>query len=228
MTTHRTTTLSAAAIAAAGVAFLLYAALRPWHDETTVAGAVAAMSSTAWVVSHGLAMIGFIIVPLAPVAVYAVVRDRPAAAHSARAAIGTMWVGAGLTLPYYGAETFGLHALGVSAADGDPVDILGLADAVRFEPAAVAMFGVGLIAVAAGGILTAVAVWRCDGVLQRASGLGFALAFVLFLPQFFTPAPVRIAHGALVAIGCAWLAVALRRWSMSQPAVVISSRSGEG
>jgi hypothetical protein len=42
----------AVALAAAGVLFLAYPALRPWHDEGTVAGAVASMSSAAWVTAH--------------------------------------------------------------------------------------------------------------------------------------------------------------------------------
>jgi hypothetical protein len=39
----------------------------------------------------------------------------------------------------------------------------------------------------------------------------FALGFALFIPQFYTPAAVRIAHGVLVGAGCAWLAWALWR-----------------
>ena len=53
-------------------------------------------------------------------------------------------------------------------------------------------------------------VWR-DGSLPRLSGILFGLGFALFLPQFYTPAPVRIAHGALVAVGCVWLGAALWR-----------------
>ena len=48
----------AGALAAAGVLFLAYPALRPWHDESTVAGATASMSSTAWVAAHFFAMLG--------------------------------------------------------------------------------------------------------------------------------------------------------------------------
>src|SRR5215831_1359389 len=54
----------AAALAAAGLLFLAYPALRPWHDEGTVAGATASMSSTAWVTAHFFAMLGFILMPL--------------------------------------------------------------------------------------------------------------------------------------------------------------------
>jgi len=54
----------AVALTAAGVPFLAYPALRPWHDEGTAAGATASMSSAAWVTAHFFAMPGFIVMPL--------------------------------------------------------------------------------------------------------------------------------------------------------------------
>ena len=50
------------------------------------------------------------------------------------------------------------------------------------------IFGVGLVLLAVGAVLVAVAVWR-SGVLPRWSGIGYAVGFGLFLPQFFGPAP---------------------------------------
>jgi hypothetical protein len=117
-------------------------------DETTQA--FEAMSSNAWVVSHLFAMVGFLLVSLALLGLRELVGIR---------AVAVTWVGAGLTLPYYGAEDFGLHG---AATQGD-----------------------------------------------KYSGLAFAAGFVLFLPQFFTPAPVRIAHGVLMLIGLVWLAMAV-------------------
>lgn len=87
---------------------------------------------------------------------------------------------------------------------------LGLADAIRFGPTQVVMFGAGLALLAAGGILAAAYVWR-SGILPRWSGVPLGAGLVLFLPQFFTAPPVRIAHGLLVAAGCAWLAFGLWR-----------------
>jgi hypothetical protein len=49
----------AAALAAAGLLFVLYPALRPFSDETTLAGAQA-FASNAWVISHVMGMLGFI------------------------------------------------------------------------------------------------------------------------------------------------------------------------
>jgi hypothetical protein len=78
---------------------------------------------------------------------------------------------------------------------------------VRYQPLAVTIFAAGLLLIAAAAIMAAIAVWRSH-VLPRASALLFAVGFALFLPQFFGPAPVRIAHGILLAAGSIILAVA--------------------
>jgi hypothetical protein len=166
----------------AGVLFLLYPVLRPWTDETTASGAHEAMASTAWVVSHFLAMVGFVLVPLGLLALRQLV---PAA---------VMWVGAGLTLPYYGAEDFGLHAAATKGAN-----LLDVAETTRYNPLAVTIFGVGLVTMAVGAVLAA---RQTHG--NRYAGILFAAGFILFLPQFFTPAPVRIAHGVLMLVGLVW------------------------
>jgi hypothetical protein len=54
----------ALALAMAGALFVLYPAVRPWNDESTVAGATASMTSPAWVAAHFFAMLGFILLPL--------------------------------------------------------------------------------------------------------------------------------------------------------------------
>jgi hypothetical protein len=196
--------LAPASLAVAGVAFLLYPVVRPWTDETTVDGARAAMASGAWVAAHAFAMLGFILVPAALLALRESIGLAPAVVMS---------VGAGLTLPYYGAEDFGLHA----AATKGGGDLLAVVDATRYNPLAVTMFGAGLLTLAVGAILVAVAIWRA-GTLPRTSGLVFAAGFALFLPQFFAPAPIRIAHGVLMLAGLVWLAVAMWRANQSPAA----------
>jgi hypothetical protein len=195
----------AAALAAAGVLFLAYPALRPWHDEGTVAGATASMSSTAWVTAHFFAMAGFILMPLGLLALrsaLAATRAEPLALTAAVLA----WIGSGLVLPYYGAEDFGLHAIAGPA--GPRNGLLSLVYAVRYQPLAVTIFAAGLVLLAAAAILAALAAWRSH-VLPRASGILFATGMALFLPQFFGPAAVRIAHGILLAAGSIILAAAL-------------------
>jgi hypothetical protein len=177
------------ALAVAGVLFLLYPVVRPWDDETTAAGAHAAMASGAWVASHFFAMIGFILVGLALLGLRDLVGTT---------AVAVMWAGAGLTLTYYGAEDFGLHA----AATTEGTDLLAVAEATRYDPVAVTAFGAGLVALAVGAVLVALKV-------RQPGAWVFAAGFVLFLPQFFTPAPVRIAHGVLMLAGLVWFAVSL-------------------
>jgi hypothetical protein len=199
------TRLGALAFAFAGVLFFLYPAVRPWHDESTVNGAATSMSSGAWVAAHLFAMIGFILVPLGLLAL----RDAIGGALSS-AAVVTTWIGAGLTLPYYGAEDFALHVVAQEHVKGQQFDLLGVVNGFRYHPVAVTMFVLGLLALAAGAILAAVAIAR-SSVLPRWSGATFAGGFALFLPQFFTPAALRIGHGVLMAVGCLWLAVAFNR-----------------
>ncbi|NUR71057.1 MAG: hypothetical protein HOU81_09565 [Hamadaea sp.] len=194
--------LAAIALAVSGVLFLLYPALRPWADETTAAGALHSMGSPWWVATHLFAMIGFILVPLALFRV-----DKTAAV--------IMWIGAGLTLPYYGAEDFALNTLARKVKDGQSLDLLDLSDSIRFHPAAVATFFVGLLLLGIGAVWAAVSVWR-GSVLPKLSALLFGAGFALFIPQFFTGEAVRIGHGVLMLAGCVWLAAAL--WRTPDPA----------
>lgn len=205
--------MSRIALAIAGLLFLLYPAFRPWTDETTAAGALEAMGSNAWVLSHLFAMVGFVLVALALLGLREIVGIR---------AVAVTWAGAGFTLPYYGAEDFGLHG---AATKGD--NLLAVAEAVRYNPFAVTCFAVGLILLAVGAVLVAVAVWR-SGTVNRYSGLAFAAGFVLFLPQFFTPAPVRIAHGVLMLVGLVWLAIAAAPTTAPAPRPALPTLSGQG
>jgi hypothetical protein len=199
--------LGAAALAAAGVLFVLYPAIRPYSDETSLQGA-AAFASSAWIVAHVLGMIGFILVALGLLALHRTLRDTPGE-RLAFLALVTMWIGVGLTLPYYGAEAFGLHVLGQEALRQHSTALVALANDVRYGPA-IFLFAPGLLLIGAGGVLAAAAVWR-SRLLPRWSGVPFALAFALYIPQFFGSAPIRVAHGLLVTVGCAWLAVVMWR-----------------
>jgi hypothetical protein len=93
---------------------------------------------------------------------------------------------------------------------------------VRYQPVAIASFGIGLVLLAVAGVLTAVAIRR-SGVLPAAAGVVFAAGLVLFLPQFFLPAAARIAHGVVVLAGCGWLALAM--WRASSVKATASQRS---
>jgi hypothetical protein len=204
---RRRVRLGALALAVAGVFFVLYPAIRPYSDETSLQGA-AAFASSAWIGAHVLAMLGFVLVALGLLAMYRTLRDTPAEGLAFLSLIAT-WIGAGLTLPYYGAEAFGLHAVGQEAIRQQSAAIMSLANVIRYGPGIV-MFGAGLVLLGLGAILAAVAVWR-SGKLPRWNGVPFGLAFALYIPQFFGSPAIRVIHGLLMAAGCVWLAFGIWR-----------------
>lgn len=180
----------AVVLALAGVGFVVYPVLRPYGDGAPE-GAAAAFASSAWVASHLAAVAAFVLVGLA-------------LRRYGRTVEVTWWVGAGLVLPYYGAEVFALHALG-SRMGGD--ELAATAEAIRLGAAAATVFAAGLVAFAVVGVLVL--------VRDRLVALPFMLGLVLFLPQFFAPPAVRIAHGVLLGAGCVLLAARQSRQRVS-------------
>jgi hypothetical protein len=160
------------------------------------------MASTAWVASHSLGMVGFLALTLG---VSGLTRMRATAPRATGLALGLTWLGTGLVLPYYGAETFGLQVVAErAAADGD-ASLLGLAETFRYGAVPLAFFATGLLALAAAGVALAVAV-RGSDALVRAGGWAAGAGLVTYLPQFFTAPDVRVAHGVVLGLGLALLA----------------------
>lgn len=200
------TRLAALSFVIGGVCFALYPAIRPFSDESTLRGAEAFASST-WLLAHSLAMVGFILLALGLLGLCSRLRETTAGTLGI-AALTVIWIGVGLTLPYYGAETFALHAVGQEVVRHNDVDLfVTLTNAIRFGEG-IWFFGFGLLALALGSILSAIAIWR-SGILRAWSGIPLAVGLALFIPQFFTAQPVRVGHGLLVMVGC-WLLA----WSM--------------
>lgn len=198
--------LGVAALVLGGVLFAVYPAVRPYADETTAAGAEG-FASTAWVVAHLCAVGFFGLLPFGLSGLRAAVQGT-AGARWARRALLAGWVGVALVLPYYGAETFGLQAIGARTVASGDLSLLELADGVRFGAAATTSFAAGLLVLAAAGVLAALAVRRAA---RSWLGLPLAAGLILLTPQFFAPPALRIAHGVLLAAGCLALAAALRR-----------------
>jgi hypothetical protein len=121
-------------------------------------------------------------------------------------ALVLVWIGVGLTLPYYGAETFGLHAIGQEALKESNPALLSLANSIRLHEG-LAFFLPGLVLLAVGTVLFAITIWRSNSLI-RWSGIPLATGFVLYLPQFFGPQSFRVTHGVLIMIAClliAWI-----------------------
>jgi hypothetical protein len=200
---------NATALVIAGIFFVLYPALRPFSDEVSLQGA-AAFGSPYWLLAHMLAMVAFTFLPLGLLGLYNTLRDTTTERAGYWALVLSM-IGVGFTLPFYGGEANGLHAIGQEALRQQNADILRLAGVIRSGPGLI-MFLVGLLLLAIAAIIAAVAIWR-SGTYQKWSGVPFAVGFALYIPQFFGTQPLRVAHGLLLAFGCVWIAVVLWRQS---------------
>jgi hypothetical protein len=193
--------MTALSLAIAGICLVLDPAIRPFSFESSLRGAEA-FAASSWLLAHSLAMVGFILLTLGLLGLYCHLRETTAGSLGITALVVT-WIGVGFTLPYYGAETFALHAVGQEVVRQSNVDLLvTLTNSIRFGEG-IWFFGFGLLAIAVGTILFGIAIWK-SGILTRWSGIPLAIGFTLFIPQFYTPQPVRIGHGLLVMVGC-WL-----------------------
>ncbi|MDA9506916.1 hypothetical protein XI09_20250 [Bradyrhizobium sp. CCBAU 11386] len=199
--------LSAGALVISGILFVTYPALRPFSDERSLLGA-AAFGSGAWLVSHMLAMVAFTLLPVSLLGLQRSLLGTSAERLLFVALVLSM-IGTGFTLPFYGGEAYGLHALGQEAMRQHSDSPLGLVEIIRSGPGLV-MFLAGLLLLAAAAIATATALWR-SGRYPKASGVPFAVGMSLYIPQFLGAQPLRIAHGLLVAVGCVWIAACLWR-----------------
>ena len=200
-----TRVLTALAFVASGILFVAYPALRPFSSETGLEGAQA-FASTNWIIAHSLAMAGFILLGLALLGVCEHLRGTKGERLASWGMV-LSWAGIGLTLPYYGAEVFGLHAVGQAVVDRNNPDLMSIVDNIRWE---VGIFWIlaGLAVLGIGAILFAIAIWR-SGRLPNWSGIVLAVAFALYIPQFAAGQPIRVAHGVLILIGGLLLAWAI-------------------
>lgn len=195
-----------------GVAMAAYLALRPYgdHGATLDREAAGAFASPWWIAAH----LGGVLA-LASFARVALRVDDLVGGVAGQVARWSALVGLVLVLPYYGAETFGLHAIGTAVMEGGPTQV-GLADDVRNQPVALSLFTAGLVLLAVSAVASGLA-WR-GWVVVTGGGAGrgraawpLVAAVVLFAAQFLLPPVGRVAF-AVAYLGAAlgW-AVAVAR-----------------
>ena len=185
---------------------LAFPLMRPFTDRTgTPAEVATTFASVSWLVAHVLAGLGFVLLPVGLFALVAFLRGTCAERFASLGLI-VSWIGIGLILPTaFGTEPFALRAIGQAAVHQKNTGLLDLAMAIRVGPQARVFFP-GLIALAIGAALIAVAVWH-SGTLPKWSGVVLALGLALFFPLFARP--IRIVDGLLIGAGGVWIAFSM-------------------
>lgn len=182
--------LAAAGFGLAGVLFVVYPALRPYSSEQGLAGA-GAFASWQWAASHLCAIVAFVLLA-----------QTVARMDLGRVAAVMIGLGACLVLPYYGAEVFGVGAIGRRVGQSGDTGLLAVVDDIRFAGPAVTLFAAGLLLLAVGGVAAGRALWTS----HRALGVMWAMFLALYLPQFYAPPALRVAHGAGLGLAMVLLA----------------------
>ncbi|MFG3339340.1 hypothetical protein [Glycomyces sp. NPDC048151] len=207
--------MGALAFALAGVLFVIYEAAAPRLDQTTLEGAES-WTSAGWSIAHIAAIVGLILIPLG----YGALRGHLEGTRNEKTAFMAAtigYIGSALTISYYGAEVYGLKAIGQRAVEDGDATLTEVGEAFRMDPTALGVFVTGLALIAIAAVLAAVAVWR-SGTLNKWSAVPLAALLVTMLPQYFFPHAGRIAWGALVTVAALWLAAEMWRAAAKRPA----------
>ncbi len=201
-TTARPLLVPTIATAALMPAYLL---LRPYGDKVgDAAPAISAFTDPAWVFAH---LCGILALAAFAVLVGRLARTLPGRGIAVAGALALP--SAVLTALYFGAETF---ALAVVAGALPQAEALSTIEAIRNHPAALVVFGLGLLGLAVAALLAAWAWQRAD------SRHGWALwplavLVALVLPQFYLPVGGRMAFGVVYALaGVLFAWAVIRRW----------------
>jgi hypothetical protein len=203
---YRKFRLGAVSLAISALLLALFPLVRPFADRSrNPLEVVEAFASSSWVLAHILGGLGFVLLPVGLFGLYTFLQGSDVERRASQGLI-LSWIGIGLILPtVLGTEAFGLRAIGQAAVQQKNTDLLAIANAVRFGPQRIFFF-LGLLLLALGAVLIAVAVWKSDAV-PRWSGVLFAIGLALFFPLF--PQVIRVVDGLLIGVGGTWIALSI-------------------
>jgi hypothetical protein len=185
--------------------FVLFPVSRPFFDESSIEGA-REFASNQWVIAHCLGIGAFLLLSLGFLGLYLHLPDTLVEGWALRGFVLCL-LGAGLTLPFFGAEAFGLQVIGSAAVNQNNTALIPLVNQLRFGPG-IAFIISGLLCVAAATIVMAAVVWKSQA-LPKWSGISLAAGFAVYIPQLQgdpTFQVIRIGVEILILIGCCWLA----------------------
>lgn len=185
-----------------GALMAAFLVLRPYGDSGSAADAADAFGSTWWVIAHVCGALA-----LAAFAAVCMRLTELVDSSAARLSRTSSLVGIVLALPYFGAESFGLHILGQHEFTGSTT--VALADEIRYQPIAIVMFAAGLILFAVAGIALALAWSRSYGGLLGQAAWPLGIAIAVFAPQFVLPPMGRIGFGLVFLAAAAVFAYAV-------------------
>jgi len=209
--TSRRIRLGALAFGISALLFVVFPLVRPFFPlptdnspaEFTVIGQTYVMPS--WQIAHLMAMVALIFLMFGMLTVHAYLTN---GRGERRAFTGMVFgiAGIALILPTLGVETYALPILGRAYLDGK-VELAPIVRSLYAGPDNIVLV-LGLLLLAIGAILLAVAIWS-SAILPKWAGVILAAGLALWFPLF--PQPIRIVDGLLIGIGGLWLAWAIGR-----------------
>jgi hypothetical protein len=188
-----------------GTCFTLFPLLRPFFNESSVQEA-AGFASNNWVIAHTFGMGGFIFLSLSMLGIY--IFSSPHKYESlAGWSVLIVWIGTGLTLPFFGAEALSLPVIASEALKKNSRATLQLIDAVRFGPGFIFII-LGLFLIVISSVIFAWFIWISEK-LPKWSGIYLAIGLLIYIPTLRGDSAfqtLRIADGLLILISCFWIA----------------------
>jgi hypothetical protein len=203
---------------ALGISALLFAAfplVRPFFPrpvENSPAELIVVskgFTMPAWVISHFMAMVALVLLLFGLVTLQTCLTNSKG---ERRAFVGMVLALAGvaLILPTVGVETYTLPVLGRAYLEGK-AELAPIMGSLYSGPDTIVLL-LGLLLLAIGAIVLAVAIWS-TGSLPKWAGVLLAVGLVFWFPLF--PQIIRIVDGLLIGIGGLWLAWTIVRKSES-------------